>query len=299
MAVANNSENTRKNLFELGYIGPEARKIFDIIVANVLPEKHSTILEYRTAEGFQAITWELVVEYAATHAQCKTVEKINDTDNENRDWFLNSALPDILKSENPNTKNLYYMDSELDADTVSTLEYYVEAMNYAKRIYVNHFNIIERMIQNPVFLYYFLTGDEYQMLFAYCFESLSEDEKHTLIEKILISVPASAEDFTNLLTLFRRIVNSQIPEIPEERVEELIYMSRLILSQTDVLKNRIDHEYYVLLCDLPYDTEDDEFNEKEEKRCLQLAKTKCSGQQLELDTRLADYKIKFLNLLNY
>lgn len=182
-AVANNSENSRIKIFELGFLGDSAKKIFDLIINAVHETKISRII------GNVKIDWESVLEYAKNNERISVQQKsVDQSELEFENWLIDTVITDILTAENPNKKNLFHMYPHIDLDYVNSMDvetYYEHVFNFIKTKNINIFKVFNVIIDNPGYLYYFLSGDEYEKYFKIFFENLSLNDRYEIYESIL------------------------------------------------------------------------------------------------------------------
>lgn len=264
-AVANNSENTVHHFFELGYLGPSAEKIYNLLVENVHETKKDRIFE----KGVRS--WSFFLEYAKLHPKSNVDEKKADPEIENRTWFLKTVLIDILRSENPNKVSLFSLypdlDGEIELDEFEVSEFYEAAMMYAREHDIAPIDIITPMVKYTDYLYYFLSGEEYEKLFKYFFDRLTDEDKNTL--KVLINAKEvkSLDDLNNLAYLANCISDNPVenPGVSESLAEEIKSLAEAIQTKNDDL---INEEYGLresLSGKIDYSIEDDDLIDAQEE----------------------------------
>jgi len=293
--VANNSETTRRHLFYLGSLGNKAKEIFDILVENIDETKKERIL------GIPQLTWEDVKDYKFHTLQYSVAPRISEK-TENAKWFLDVVLNDMLTSDNPNTKYLktMYPDEEFDLD-MEVLEYYKQCIRYAVENNVDAVEMIKVMIKKFKFLYYFLCGEEYEILFKSFFDKLSESQRITLIELAMNIKGKSEEDILGIIYLLRKLDynDSENKVFISNYSTDLFKIVESINLKSKEYSDNVVDEYNRLLDEGYVETEDfdDDHADELREKFRKLASDKFASSKTEIDNLKEEYNELLLSAI--
>jgi hypothetical protein len=164
--------------------------------------------------------------------------------------FLIIVLPNILTAEEPDYRNSGLMTNDgAGPNFKSPYEYYVFALNYANRIGVPAFDIVDTLIDCPKYLDYFLRGEEYEELFRQYFIALTPDETTELIVRVekelfgrIDHVRMSITE--NYIHLSRRLRGYPcVRDYNDDTGEELFELEHDIVSSFDGFDERACDDY--------------------------------------------------------
>lgn len=245
--ISNNSENTVVRIFRLGYLGEAGKKIFDMMVQSVHETKRDRIF------GGNKIEWENILEWAKRNAKREPSEiekqsiQLQKSQREEREmdrWLIDSVLSEILTSEKPNFKNLYHIIPGVNIDNMDIETYYSLIFDFIRKRHIPAELIITCLIKNPGYLYYFLSGNEFEMYFREYFDALNENQRQGFFTKILESQYKTDDELLDIRYLARRLRNREVDsllleETSESDLQRLKKLSKLILDTEEEIKYRI------------------------------------------------------------
>jgi hypothetical protein len=145
-----------------------------------------------------------------------------------KQWFLDVVMADVLTSNEPNYLDSKWMTSDGEPmEFACPYDYYIVALDYADRIGIPAFDIVNALIVHPDHLEYFLRGEEYEELFRRYFSVLTPEESLDLIALVDKSVDRAMECSTeaylkvrNYIYLSRRLRGYPCERLYDEDVDK-------------------------------------------------------------------------------
>lgn len=279
MKIANQHKDLLRRLYSLGYMGYEGEKIFNIIIESIENEEDIPVVDSHP------ITWNDVLKIAEQNPrvshELENKKKLEKEKLQMDTWLVKVVLSEILCSESPNFKNLYHMIKDIDADLVMGIDietYYSMVFDFIRKRNIPAIVIVNELIKNTDYLYYFLSGKEYEMYFKEYIESLTPIEIDMIYDRIIKYPYKQPSDLVNIRYLVARIFKSEVDSlsdhVPDEQyLEGICNVARHLLEEEKELMYQL-HERW----DYLFSKRSKEFYEKhgrepeDEKEDLQIEK---------------------------
>ena len=170
-----------------------------------------------------------------------------------RKYYLESILPDMLTSENPNKKNTHWILGKINTN-LSNDEYYKIVIDYGKALHVNnykhkntleniqfykelklsnyfmnnykHNNFIQALFYHNDYIYYFLDDENYPKYFKEIFEEIDNTSRKLYLNLIKQINFYEHQQFLNDVVykwriLYRRLNNNPLNELNYEELSQI------------------------------------------------------------------------------